>query len=152
MTPHKEKIKCEFVKEWLNKAEEDFSLAEHLVAENTSYYAAIGFHAQQAAEKYLKAFLVDHQIEFPKTHDLAELLDRVSAVNASLAESLDEITVLTSYGVDARYPADLPEISPDEAGRAVELAKMVRDAIISVMKAGKTTDRSLRNRMRAKRN
>lgn len=151
MTPHKEKIKRVFVKEWLGKAEEDFSLAEHLVAENTSYYAAIGFHAQQAAEKYLKAFLVDRQIEFPKTHDLAELLDRVSAVNTSMAESLNEITVLTSYGVGARYPADLPAISPDEAGRAVELAKMVRDAIILAIKARATTDHSLKNRVRGKR-
>ena len=133
MTPHKEKIRSEFVKEWMDKAEEDFSLAEHLAAEKASYYAAIGFHAQQAAEKYLKAFLVDRQIEFPETHDLAELLDRVSAVNASLAESLNEITVLTSYGVDTRYPADLPEISSDEAGMAVELAKRVRDAVILAM-------------------
>jgi HEPN domain-containing protein len=134
MTPHKEEIKQQFVNKWLGKAAEDLSLAEHLIAENAPYHSAIGFHAQQAAEKYLKAFMVDCQIEFPKTHDLAELLDRVSAVNASLAESLNEITVLSSYGVGARYPADLPEISRAEAGRAVELAVDVRDATISAMK------------------
>jgi len=130
MTPRKEKLKCHFVRQWLNKAEEDYSLAKHLVEEDASFYSAISFHAQQAAEKYLKAFLVDRQIEFPKTHDLAGLLDLVSVGDKELADSLREIVVLTSYGVDARYPTDLPSISCEEAGRAVELATKVSTAIV----------------------
>lgn len=45
---------------------------------------AIAFHCQQAAEKYLKAFLTWHQVAFSKTHDLQELLDIVEAVRNRL--------------------------------------------------------------------
>ena len=73
-----EEVMCELVQQWTAKAETDFGLAEHLVSEG-KYLDAIGFHAQQAAEKFLKAFLVEHQIEFPKTHNIGEL-DRKSVV------------------------------------------------------------------------
>jgi hypothetical protein len=46
------------------------------------------FPCQQAAEKYLKAFLVRHQVEFPNTHDIARLIDRVAIADPSLAELL----------------------------------------------------------------
>ena len=137
MTRHEDEIRRGFVKEWLRKAEEDIGVAEHLAAENVGYYAAIGFHAQQAAEKYLKAFLVDRQLEFPKTHDLAELLDLVAGADSSLSASLNEIVALTPYGVDARYPADLPDISREEADRAVLLARRTREAIVTAVQTGK---------------
>lgn len=91
-------------------------------------YAA-AFHAQQAAEKFLKAVLVWHQIEFPKTHDISRLLDLVRPAAADLADGLDEAAALTSYGVEARYPGDLPEPTPDAAKEAVALARRVREAV-----------------------
>jgi hypothetical protein len=51
-------IRRELVAQWLARAEEDLGVARHLLAERLPYYTAIGFHAQQAAEKYVKAFLV----------------------------------------------------------------------------------------------
>lgn len=61
----------EVVKEWIEKAEEDFGFASTSI-EHTDYFAQICFHFQQAAEKYLKAFVtaqvqsskVDWQIQF----------------------------------------------------------------------------------------
>lgn len=91
------------------------------------YLEAIGFHAQQAAEKSLKAFLVRYQIEFPKTHDLGELLDLTATVDSSFAGSLREVTILTPYGVGIRYPSDFPEMTRDDAQSAVELARKVRE-------------------------
>lgn len=129
----REEVKSELVRQWLAKGEEDFDVAEHLVSQGARYFRAAGFHAQQAAEKYLKALLVHHQVEFPKTHDLGELLDLLTSVEGPLASSLGEATALNPYGVDTRYPGDMPEISEDEAKRAAKLARKVRDAVLSVL-------------------
>ncbi len=117
------------VDEWLRKADEDFAVAEYLISSQRPYYGAVGFHAQQAAEKYLKAFLVHQQIEFRKTHDLDKLLDLVATAAKPSADSLRDVIVLNVYGVEIRYPADLPEMSLREAQEAVELAGRVRDAV-----------------------
>jgi HEPN domain-containing protein len=124
-----EKIKRELVQQWLDKAEEDFQVAQHLAAEQTSYLNTITFHSQQAVEKFIKAFLTWHQVEFPKTHDLDELLDLVATVDKHLSESLRKAAILTAYGVDARYPSDFPRVTPKEAREAADLAAYVRDTV-----------------------
>jgi HEPN domain-containing protein len=125
-----EEVKRQFVRQWLVKAEEDFGLSEHLVAEGSSYLLAVGFHAQQAAEKYLKAFLVHHQCAFPKTHDIGELLDRTATVDQALAESLRTAVALNPYAVDERYPGDYPDMTENDGVEALVLARLVRDAIL----------------------
>jgi HEPN domain-containing protein len=63
------------VAEWASKAEEDLKTAAHMLRlEASSPTAIVCFHAQQAAEKYLKAYLVYRGTHFPKTHDVEELL------------------------------------------------------------------------------
>lgn len=64
--------------EWVEKAEGDFRTAvrEKNSAEYPNYDAAC-FHAQQCAEKYLKARLVEAGKDFPKTHDLSAILNLV---------------------------------------------------------------------------
>lgn len=105
-------------------------VARHLLDQKTPFRGAIGFHAQQAAEKFLKAFLVWHQVEFPKTHDLAELLDLVSSVDQSLADTLDSTTSLTPFGVTIRYPGDpLATLNEKDARDAVNLARSVEEAV-----------------------
>ena len=133
MRPHEE-IKRKVMSEWTRKADADFDLAEHLLADGPDFLNAIAFHCQQAVEKYLKAFLVWHQIPFPKTHDLEEILDLVETVQAGLAESLRDVIVLTPYGVELRYPGDLPDATIEFARRAVELARQVRDAVASIVR------------------
>ena len=61
--------------EWIIKAEGDFFTAgRELRARRHPNYDAVCFHAQQTAEKYLKAFLQEHDTPTPKTHDLIDLL------------------------------------------------------------------------------
>lgn len=117
------------VLQWLEKADADFDAAEQLCAQRGRFREIVAFHCQQAAEKYLKALLVRHQIEFPKTHDIAKLLERLATVNASNAESLRDAEVLTPFGVDVRYPSDAPEVLAGGETRAIEIARQVRDAV-----------------------
>jgi HEPN domain-containing protein len=76
-----DQIKGELVDQWVAKALEDLGVAQHLAGQNLPYFNAIGFHCQQTAEKFIKAFLVAHQVIFPKTHDLEELLRLLSTVD-----------------------------------------------------------------------
>ena len=62
----------DFVQQWLDRARRDLRAAAILLREDVQDYENAGLHAQQAAEKFLKAFLVRYQIEFPKTHILRQ--------------------------------------------------------------------------------
>ncbi len=124
-----DEVKLEFVREWLQKAEMDFRTAMYLFDSGEDFLIGTVFHAQQAAEKYLKTFLVWRQIEFQKTHDLAMLLNLVAQVEIELAETLNEAVELTPYGVEYRYPGDYPEVTRRDAQRAINLIQLVREKI-----------------------
>lgn len=63
-----------------------------------------GFHAQQAVEKALKAWLALLDIEYPRTHDLSLLLNILQDHGQSVA-SLYEMIELNAYAVQYRYEA-----------------------------------------------
>jgi HEPN domain-containing protein len=84
----------------------------------------VGFHCQQAAEKYLKALLIRHQIEPPKSHDIERLLTAVRIVASDAVDALGEAAWLMPFGVEMRYPGDLPEPLPDDGDRALEPARL----------------------------
>lgn len=128
-----DEVKRDLVRQWLAKAEEDYSLAAHLVSERSSWLTATGFHCQQAAEKFIKAFLVVHQVEFPKTHDIEELLDLAARVDAILADSLRGASVLTQHAVATRYP-QTPVLTAEDAKKALALAGKVRDEILVALR------------------
>ncbi len=114
---------------WASKAEDDLKAARHLLAlERRCPTEIVCFHAQQCVEKYLKAVLVAHHIEFTKTHDIAVLVGLLpGAVHVDLDAAEQE--QLTDYAVTARYPGDDESISLVEARRAVTIARRVREAL-----------------------
>jgi HEPN domain-containing protein len=125
----------ESVREWFVKAEEDFLAASHLLEETPGAYpSVIAFLSQQTAEKYLKAFLAWHDVDFPKTYALGVILDLVATVDHGLSESLHEATLLTAYGVPVRYPWGLPKLSISQVKRAFEIAGEVRKAVFGVLR------------------
>ena len=124
------------VNQWLSKADEDYGLAQYLYSEGARYPAAIGFHCQQAIEKYLKAFLTSQGIEFPKTHNLIDLSLLAGRADECLAQELEETAVLNPYGVEYRYPGDAPEMLPGEVGIVFAIAKRAREAILRRLRAG----------------
>ncbi|MBN1941959.1 MAG: HEPN domain-containing protein [Phycisphaerae bacterium] len=132
MTPLEER-KIRVLNEWLRKADMDQAVAERLAADEVPFCNAITFHCQQAAEKYLKALLTFWEIEFPKTHILAMLIGLVETRDETLAKSLMDVIVLTPYGAELRYPGDRPDASVEEAENAVQLARMVRDAVLPLL-------------------
>jgi HEPN domain-containing protein len=93
--------------EWVAKAEGDFAVMERegRVRKNPNY-DAVCFHAQQCAEKYLKARLCEAEIEFPKTHILAALLDLVLVVEPLWETFREHLIFLTGFAVSFRYPGE----------------------------------------------
>lgn len=124
-----EDVRDQLVRQWLHRAGEDLGVARLLIESNSPWNAAIAFHCQQAVEKSLKALLVHEQIEFPKTHDIGLLVRLTGRMSSDLPIDPSAAATLTPYGVDYRYPGDLPEVTPEEARSALEVAEEACDAI-----------------------
>jgi len=92
--------------EWVAKAEDDFAMVEResQVRKNPSY-DGICFHAQQCAEKYLKARLCEAEIDYPKVHDLVALLEMVLPVEPDWEVHRERLAYLTDLSVSLRYPS-----------------------------------------------
>jgi len=131
----REQIIVELVRLWVRKAEEDLAVARLVLESGQALRDAAGFHSQQAAEKYLKAFLTSHQIEFSKSHDIGLLLDAVSRVDRNLADGLAEVRRLTPLAVQFRYPGEDPPLSKLEAEECLQLAETCRTRVRSALHA-----------------
>ena len=121
------------LRQWIDKADADLEVARRLAAEaagNLRIREIVGFHCQQAAEKYLKAFLTRCQIEFPKTHDIKLLLE---LAGDPLAGSLSDAKWLTPFGVEIRYPGDTAEMLPGDEGKAIEIANLVKQVVLAIL-------------------
>lgn len=126
----------EFIRQigrWVEKAEHDLCNAEYvLTLENECPTDTVCFHCQQCAEKYLKALLISHAIDFPKTHDLV-LLFNIATQHCGLDLQLGAVQPLNRYSVEARYPGDWEPIDMQEASEAVNMARILREAVRSLL-------------------
>ncbi len=122
------------VRAWLQKAERDLQAAKDLLQHAEPVTDAICFHSQQCAEKYLKAFLIFHQKEVPRTHNIAWLILQCAEIHSDFLELLQgDVPLLTTYAVEVRYPDFEPDLFPTvtEAQHAVELAEEVKAFVLS---------------------
>ena len=109
---------------WIDHAEDDFNAAGKLLrGKKPSIYGAC-FHAQQCAEKYMKAILVFREQRFPMTHDLVIINILLQQVGVDMKISENHLELLSSYAVRARYSGETPEL--DDAKEALLIAKQVR--------------------------
>jgi HEPN domain-containing protein len=118
--------------QWLAKADADLEAAERLapeVADSLRLREIVGFHCQQAVEKYLKALLTRHQVDFPKTHDIQQLVALVRAVAQNAADEMRGAEWLTPFGVEIRYPSDAAEMLPGDEVKAIEIARRVKKVV-----------------------
>ena len=94
-------------REWIDKAEGDFVMMEREGrARKQRNHDGICFHAQQCAEKYLKARLTEADLDFKKTHDLMALLDCVVAVEPLWEACRRDLAYLAEFAVSFRYPGE----------------------------------------------
>jgi HEPN domain-containing protein len=118
--------------EWIQKAEGDLATARReLRARTTPNYDASCFHAQQCAEKYLKALLQEVETPFGKSHNLSLLLDLLKNRHPGLELLRPSLAILNAYAVEYRYPGESSD--KEVARQAVKLAEDVKQAVLGVM-------------------
>ncbi|MBI1926963.1 HEPN domain-containing protein [Candidatus Poribacteria bacterium] len=122
------------VQQWIAKAENDLISVKRLLSFEDPTNDIICFHCQQAAEKYLKAYLVYHGIQFPKIHNLAEIVDMCSSKDASFKEIKERAETLTPFATEARYPDDWYLPSAKETQEALEIAEEIKTFVLHRIK------------------
>jgi len=117
--------------EWIEKAEGDFVSAQReFRARKLPNYDAACFFAQQCAEKYLKAYLQEQDLPFPKTHDLVRLLARIPP-SLGLSTLRSDMSILTAYATEFRYPGE--SASKETAREALAFCKAIRSEIRNLL-------------------
>ena len=119
------------VKEWLDKGDEDLHFAEANLSEGSEFFAQICFHFQQAAEKYLKAFIISEGLPFERVHDLVYLLKTCSSIEPALDELKEDAILLNTAYIETRYPVHWPtnytrETAQEAYRAAINIARIVR--------------------------
>ena len=109
--------------DWFRYAKSDLELAriekpEGVLLEN------LCFHAQQAAEKTLKAVLIFLEIDFPRTHNIRTLLDLLPE-GVDVPQEVEESAILTDYAVESRYPRNSEPVDDEEYRQVIGLAEAV---------------------------
>jgi HEPN domain-containing protein len=96
--------------EWIAKAEADFATVERECrARKNPNYDGVCFHAQQCAEKCLKAWLCEAGISYRKTHDLVALLEQVLSEEPQWDAFREDLGFLSDFAVSYRYPGESAE-------------------------------------------
>ena len=132
-TVYMELSKPQIIQEWLKKGTEDLEVAKILVQQESGYDGIICFHCQQAVEKYLKAYLVSLEIEFPRTHHLLLLLDLI-ATKAQVDERYyNQAEKLQYYAVEVRSPLGRSNPNSIEPNEALEIASSFNDWILPIL-------------------
>lgn len=123
----------EIVKEWLKKADEDFGFASTSI-ENTDFFAQICFHFQQAAEKYLKAFIIANKLDFRPVHNLLELLE-ICKKDSGIEIIEDDCRYLNPFYIDTRYPVHWPtHYDKETALKAKDSAEKIKQWVENYLK------------------
>jgi len=123
------------VRQWAAHGDEGMRVARHTLSlVEECPYRLVAYHAQQCAEKYLKAYLLLRGVDFPYTHNIARLLELCSE-KPGWPGSLKDAEELTPFAITARYPGEDEPVTEAEAKRAVDIAERVRQTVRTVLGA-----------------
>ena len=113
--------------EWIDKAEGDWTVAQREMRTANPVWNVVSFLAQQCAEKYLKAFLEEHNIAFGKIHDLVVLLNSTGGLLPELNSQKQSLAHLSTFGIATRYPG--AQADRQAAEDSMKTAESVRTVV-----------------------
>jgi len=125
------KTKKELINSWIKKAEKDLLTAQHELSFPDAVTESVCFHCQQAAEKFLKAYLIHLGILFIKTHEIGELITKCESKDKEISAFKEEADKLTDYAIEVRYPEELLEPTSEEAKEAFEIATKIKEFVLN---------------------
>jgi len=129
--PHELTPKEQVVRAWLEKASHDLESARLLPTPQPPILDTACFHCQQAAEKLIKALLIWHECEPPRTHSLEKLFDAALPLDGRLVEHRSPCERLSAYAVEIRYPDSAAEPTLEKAKAAFEAAESFFEFIVT---------------------
>lgn len=109
--------------EWMDHARSDLLLAQNRLPGLRLEHLC--FHAQQAAEKAIKALMIRRGIEFPYVHDLSVLLSMLGEAGETIPDEVELASQLTPYAAATRYPGIEARMTGEDHAEAVRLAESV---------------------------
>ena len=115
---------------WIQKAESDLTIVEKDIVTDSPVTDVLCFHCQQAAEKYLKAYIV-YRNQIPERTHLIERLLNICANFDPEFEKLSDAVLLTTYAVELRYPDDMYFPTLTETKKALKLAKKIKKFVLN---------------------
>lgn len=116
---------------WLERARGSLNLAIRGKQDGV-FLEDLCFHAQQAAEKAVKALLLDCDQDVPRTHSLTALLQEIPG-SYSIPGDVREAVDLNDYAVQSRYPGDYCPVGEEEYNRAIVIAARVVDWVSALL-------------------
>jgi HEPN domain-containing protein len=116
---------------WVAKADSDLLNITNNLAAARVPWDTVCFHAQQVAEKMLKAFLAWKEQDLLRTHDLVALLTQCVVIDPGLADLEGDCRTLTYYAIGSRYPDTLYEPDEDDGRQMMDAMDRVRTAVLS---------------------
>lgn len=123
-----------YVEQWLEKAQEDELTCRSLITHRDAAPGPACFHAQQMAEKCLKALLITHGQDIPKVHDLKRIATLLERFEPTIFQLDDEFSILNKYYPATRYPGDFPEgFSWEDAKAALAAAIRIKEFALGKM-------------------
>jgi HEPN domain-containing protein len=121
-----------YVRQWIAKAGDDLIVIDKLTQFEIVATSAVCFHCQQIVEKYLKAFLLAHDVEIRKTHNIEFLLAECAEFDPDF--SLIDPRDLNDFGVDVRYPGDIYTPTDEETLAHKQIALNVKELVEGKLK------------------
>jgi len=119
--------------EWTAKAAADLATAQREIAvEDEPNYDAVCFHAQQSAEKYLKAIMVEIGMRVPRIHDLEALVNLLIDQFPDLERILRYARMLSAMAVEVRYPG--MSADEDDASESLKAAVAIHEAVMEILR------------------
>ncbi len=114
---------------WISKGDDDKLNAQSILAHRDGTPSGVCFLCQQMVEKYLKAYLIQHQQPIQKIHALDALLERCSSLDPTLVDLKEDVIYLTDFYITTRYPGDFGNFSWTDAERAWQAAENVQQRL-----------------------
>ncbi len=114
----------------LQKAENDLGMARALLESKPAYLEGAAFHVQQCMEKYLKVFLMSHQIDPLKTHNLAVLTKMCADIEPTFIVFMTPLLLMiNNFAVTIRYD-EVPGVDRDMITEAIISATQLKDFVL----------------------
>jgi len=115
--------------EWLEYAEHDYRTAQVLYSLPNPPVEIIAYHCQQTIEKYLKAYLIQFEKEYPRTHDLSVLNRKILSFDTDFESISEFCEKLTPFGTVTRYPDSGMQIDVKHLVKIQEWTSKIRQYV-----------------------